>query len=76
MELIPISEKEFRKVVKGCGIKYRNKIPGENLKAMLGYCPIIKHRKVEITDESGFYKVFNSLTKDDEHRRRKMSKNI
>ena len=56
MELIPISEKEFRKVVKGCGIKYRNKIPCEDLKAMLDYCPLI-------TDETGFCKVYNSLTK-------------
>jgi hypothetical protein len=58
--LIPISEKEFRKVAKGCGIKYRNKIPSKELKAMLGYCPLYKLRKVEIRDETGFCKVFDT----------------
>ena len=54
MELIPISDKEFRNVAKGSGIKYRNKIPCEDLKAMLGYCPLIKRRKVEVSGEAGF----------------------
>lgn len=36
IDLKPISEKEFREVTKGCGIKYRNKIPSKELKAMLG----------------------------------------
>ena len=63
MELTPISEKEFRKVPKGCGIKYRNKIPSQELKAKLGYCPLSKNRKVEISDETGFCKVYNSLKK-------------
>ena len=34
--LIPISAKEFREVVKGCGMKYRDKIPSKELKSMLG----------------------------------------
>ena len=29
MELKPILEKEFRKIAKGCRIKYRNKIPSK-----------------------------------------------
>ena len=56
-ELIPISEKEFRKVIKSCGIKYRNTISCEDLKAMLGCFPLIRpQRKVEITDETRFCK--------------------
>ena len=31
--LIPISAKQFREVSKGCGIKYRNKIPSKELKS-------------------------------------------
>ena len=33
--LVPISAKEFREVAKGCGIKYRNKIPRKNKKGCL-----------------------------------------
>ena len=56
--LTPISEKEF---AKGCGIKYRNKIPSKELKAMRRYCPLDKGRKVEIRDETGFCKVFDNM---------------
>lgn len=52
--LIPIRTKEFREVVKGCEIKYRNKIPSKELKAMLGYRPLGKRRKVEVSLETGF----------------------
>ena len=38
--LIPICSKQFREVGKGCGIKYRNKIPSKELKAMLSYRPL------------------------------------
>lgn len=40
VKLSPTSKREFQKVVKGCGIKYRNKIPSIELKAMLGFCPL------------------------------------
>ena len=52
--LIPISAKQFREVSKGCGVKYRNKIPSKELKAMLGYLPLGKRRKVEVSLETGF----------------------
>ena len=64
VNLIPMSDKEFNKIAKESGIKYRNKISLSELKAMLGYCPLRqKQRKVEITDESGSSKVFDSLAK-------------
>lgn len=39
-DLTPICTKEFREVAKSCRIKYRNKIPSKELKAMLGYRPL------------------------------------
>ena len=59
--LIPISAKEFREVAKGCGIKYRNKIPSKELKAMLGYRPLDKRRKVEVRDKTGFCKTCDTI---------------
>ena len=58
--LIPISAKQFREVSKGCGIKYRNKIPSKELKAMLGYRPLGKRRKVEVSLETGFWKTYDT----------------
>ena len=63
MTLIPITENDFRKKVKGCGIKYYNKVPKAELKAFLGYCPTRKPKTpVEISDEFGFSKVYESIT--------------
>ena len=63
MELTPSKESEFRKKLKGCGIKYYWKIQRKELKALLGFCPTIKaKRKIEISDEFGFSKVYESLT--------------
>ena len=59
--LTPISEKEFRKVVKGSGIRYRNKIPSSELKAMLGFKPIEKKKPVEMR-EDGEFESFESMT--------------
>ena len=39
-DLTLICTKEFREVAKSCRIKYRNKIPSKELKAMLGYRPL------------------------------------
>ena len=55
-----ISEKEFREITKGCGIKYLNKIPSRELKAMLGYCPL-NNRMVEITDEEGNCNLYDNM---------------
>ena len=55
-----ISEREFREIAKGCGIKYRNKIPSMELKAMLGYRPLYV-RMVEIRDEEGNCKIFHDM---------------
>ena len=60
IHLKPISEKEFREVAKGCGIKYRNKIPSRELKAMLGYRPL-NNRMVEIRDEEGNRAIFDNM---------------
>ena len=63
MELTPIKESDFRKQMKGCGIKYYSKIPKTELKALLGFCPTRKPKKsVEISDEFGFSKIYESLT--------------
>ena len=49
--------------MKGCGIKYYSKIPKTELKALLGFCPTRKLKKsVEISDEFGFSKIYESLT--------------
>ena len=56
----PISEKEFREVAKGCGIKYKNKIPSRELKAMLGYRSL-NNRMVEIRDEEGNREIFYNM---------------
>ena len=60
IDLKPISEKEFREIAKGCGIKYRNKIPSRELKAMLGYRQL-NNRMVEIRDEEGNCKVYDNI---------------
>ena len=43
--LIPICSKELRKVAKGNGIKYSNKIPSKELKAMLSCRPFDERLK-------------------------------
>ena len=49
MELTPITDFDFLKKLKGCGIKYYSKIPRTQLKALLGFCPTTKtKRKIEI----------------------------
>ena len=54
MELSPISDFDFQKKLKGCGIKYYNKISRTQLKALFGFCPTTKtKRKIEI--ESRIY---------------------
>ena len=35
IHLKPSSEKEFREIAKGCGIKYRNKIPSREFDARI-----------------------------------------
>ena len=63
MTLIPITEHDFRKKVKGCGIKYYNKVLKTQLKALLCYCPTRKPKTpVEISDEFGLSKVYDSIT--------------
>ena len=53
MELTPITDFDFLKKLKGCGIRYYSKIPRTQLKA-LGFCPTTKtKRKIEI--ESKIY---------------------
>ena len=60
MELTPITETEFRKKLKGCGISYYSRLPSIEIKA-LGFCPTRKaKRKIEISDESGFSKTYES----------------
>ena len=54
------SEKEFREIAKGCGIKDRNKIPSREFKAMLGYRPF-NNMMVEIRDEEGNCKIFDNM---------------
>ena len=62
MELTPIKESDFRKKVKGCGFKYYYHIQKTELKALHGYCPTRKPKKsVDISDEFGFSKVYESL---------------
>ena len=64
MALTPINDQEFRKILRGCGIKYYCQIPRTELKARLGYCPTTKiKRKVKITDEFGFSEIFESVAK-------------
>lgn len=58
---MPKCTKEFREVAKGCGIKYKYKIPSKELKAVLGYRPLNKRRKVEGSEEVGFCKVYDSI---------------
>jgi len=59
--LAPISEKEFRKVVRGSEIRYRNEIPNSELKSMLGYRPIERKKRVEMR-EDGEFESFESIT--------------
>ena len=62
MELTPIKESEFPKRLKGCRIKYYNRGQKTELKARLGFCPTRKPKKtVEMSDEFGFSKVYESL---------------
>ena len=64
MELTPISETEFRKKLKGCGIKYYSKIPKKELKERLGFCSTYKpQRSIEVSDDDGFSQIFRSMTK-------------
>ena len=61
MELTPITETEFRKKLKGCGISYYSRLPSIEIKALLGFCPTRKaKRKIKISDESGFSKTYES----------------
>ena len=63
MELTPITEMEFRKKLKGCGIKYYSSLPKKELKERLGFCSTHKpQRKVEISDDDGFSQIFRSMT--------------
>ena len=63
MGLTPITEKNFRKKLKGCGIKNYGFIPEKELKEKLGFCPIRKQqRKVEISDDYGFTEIFPSMS--------------
>ena len=62
MGLIPITEKNFRKKLKGCGIKNYSLIPKKELKEKLGFCSAQKpQRKVEISDDYGFSEIFQSM---------------
>ena len=62
MELTPITEREFRKKLKGCGIKYYSSLPKKELKKRLGFCPTHKlQRKVKISDDNGFSQIFRSM---------------
>ena len=55
MELTPITETEFRKKLKGCGISYYSRLPSIEIKALLGFCPTRKaKRKIEIPSRGGF----------------------
>ena len=54
------SLKKNSEKVRGYGIKYRNKIPSRELKAMLGYRPL-NNRMVEIRDEEGNCKIFDNM---------------
>ena len=48
MELTPITDFDFLKKLKGCGIRYYSKIPRTQLKALFGFCPTTKtKRKIE-----------------------------
>ena len=54
---------EFRKKLKGCGIKYCSALPKKELKERLGFCSTHKpQRKVEISDDDGFSQIFRSMT--------------
>ena len=62
MGLTPITEKKFRKKLKGCGIKNYSLIPKKELKETLGFCSKNKpQRKVEISDDYGFSGIFQSM---------------
>ena len=63
MELTPITEREFRKKLKGSGIKYA-KISKKELKERLGFCSTYKpQRSIEVSDDDGFSQIFRSMTK-------------
>ena len=54
--LIPISAKELWEVAKGCGIKYRSKIPNDKWKAMLGY---LTRREIPYLQATMYYFVYH-----------------
>ena len=62
MGLTPITEKNFRKKLKECGIKNYSLIPKKELKEKLGFYSKNKpQRKVEISDDYGFSGIFQSM---------------
>ena len=62
MGLTPITEKNFRKKLKGCGIKNYSLTPKKELKEKLGFYSKNKpQRKVEISDDYGFSGIFQSM---------------
>ena len=62
MRLTPITEKNFRNKLKGCGIKNYSLIPKKELKEKLGFYSKNKpQRKVEISDDYGFSGIFQSM---------------
>ena len=64
MELSPITDFDFQKKLKGCGIKYYNKIPRTQLKALFGFCPTTKtKRKIEIDGSKIFESVAEAAQK-------------
>ena len=53
MGLTPITEKKFRKKLKGCGIKNYSLIPKKELKEKLGFCSKNKPQQEKIRDREG-----------------------
>ena len=63
MGLTPITEMEFRKKLKGSGIKYYSALPKKELKERLGFCSTHKpQRSIEVSDDDGFSQIFKSMT--------------
>ena len=63
MELTSITEREFRKKLKGSGIKYYSALPKKELKERLGFCSTHKpQRSIEVSDDDGFSQIFRSMT--------------
>ena len=77
MGLTPITEKKFRKKLKGCGIKNYSLIPKKELKEKLGFCSKNKpQRKVEISDDDASTIKYTLDRKKDIFRRRSDNKKI